>query len=83
MIKEYTPTHPTRTFPSNCPTSGQFVVIWEYDNKIWSDTYKRVGNNLYIYNHSDNDFVIIPDGSSYPWLGADTTTAKFYAQFED
>jgi len=83
MIKEYKATTIPTIFPTACPIAGQFVVIWEYDHKIWSGIYMRIGNSLYTYSQSDNDFTMVEAGSSYPWLGADTTTAKFYVQSED
>lgn len=31
------------------PTEGQFIAIWEYDNKIWSGTFKWIGEKLFEY----------------------------------
>lgn len=37
------------------PTEGQFIAIWEYDGKLWSNTCKAIRNEVFIYsNYLDN-----------------------------
>ena len=37
------------------PTSGQFVIVWEYGDNIWSGTFTYIRNTLHQYNN-DNDY---------------------------
>lgn len=37
------------------PTSGNFVVVWEYNGKIWSDSFLFMGNELHIYQKLDEE----------------------------
>lgn len=34
----------------NFPTEGQFVVVWKFNDKIWSSTYAYFGGDLYEYS---------------------------------
>ena len=31
------------------PEEGQFVAMWIYDNKIWSNTYKWIRDKIFFY----------------------------------
>lgn len=39
-----------------CPTTGQFVVMWVYNNTLWSYTYQWDGDTLQRYNEVDGEF---------------------------
>ena len=44
------------------PTKGQFTAVWIFNNKVWSETYLWVENQLFEYNQGDDDFTtIVPD----------------------
>lgn len=55
---------------SNIPTSGQYVVIWEFDGVPWCDTFKYDGfGNLMVYRQYDlsmNEFVPCEPGFPHP-----------------
>lgn len=39
------------------PKSGEFIAVWEYGDSIWSDTYHWKGDQLYVYDSSEDDWV--------------------------
>lgn len=39
------------------PQSGQFVQIWNFNNKLWSATLKWSGDILLRYDDETDDFV--------------------------
>lgn len=43
------------------PKEGQFIVIWEYNNKLWSETYEWENNELYHYDSIEDEYIIIND----------------------
>lgn len=45
----------TLTTTKNRPTSGQFTATWEFDGKVWSDTFKydETDNSLLVYIEHD------------------------------
>lgn len=38
------------------PTSGEFIAIWEYGGSIWSDTFRWEGEELEIYDCSQDEW---------------------------
>lgn len=40
------------------PKQGQFVAVWEYNGKMWSETYKWENEILYIYSSSKDGWRI-------------------------
>lgn len=75
MIEEYTPNTKLIKVPDKCPTTGQFVVVWEYDNQIWSGTYKWDGStHLYEYTAESNKFKKLDANTA--WMNK--ANAKFY-----
>ncbi len=42
---------------SEMPTSGQFVMIWEFHGAVWSSTVKIEDGIEHIYNENDDEFV--------------------------
>ena len=78
MIKECEDKTSVHTVPDKCPKTGQFSVVWEYDHRIWSGTYKWVNANLYIYNRNTNEYDLVNEGSGYPWMNGDPLKAKFF-----
>lgn len=43
-------------FQTEQPTRGQFVAVWTYDDKVWSDTYAWIGGKLHIYCDVSDEF---------------------------
>jgi len=41
---------------SDIPKEGQFIVIWEYNLDLWSDTVKYVDGELKIYSAETDEF---------------------------
>ena len=41
------------------PSSGQFVMIWEHNRKVWSDTLRYQENNLQVFNDTNCDWLKI------------------------
>ena len=81
MIKEYTKDTDLR-ISDNCPTTGQFVAVWEHNNKIWAHTYKWLENDLYVYDKDKisgmGTFMVIPFHGTYPWMSNPECIVKFY-----
>lgn len=46
---------------SEMPTSGQFVMIWEFHGAVWSSTVKIEDGIEHIYNEDDDEFVSVID----------------------
>lgn len=40
----------------DCPETGQFVVVWVHNGRVWSRTYQRDGAKLEVYNEDGNAF---------------------------
>lgn len=78
MIREYTAEKPKLILPENCPPTGQFVAVWEANNKIWAHTYKWVNSDIHKYNHDMDDF-IKDEGTTYGWQHYHNN-AQFYVQ---
>lgn len=38
------------------PTEGQFIRVWEYDGKLWSDVVRIVDGQATVYNDESDDF---------------------------
>ena len=54
---------------SEIPEEGQFVVVWQHNDKIWSCTYKKIGHKLYLYSkHIDN------------WIRIDYCNTEYWQQ---
>lgn len=41
------------------PTDGQFVAVWEYDGKIWSDVFKFKNGRLYQQDNITDRFTVL------------------------
>lgn len=48
------------------PTAGQFVAIWTYNGKVWSNTLRAVGGALFVFYDDDATM------SSFREVGPDT-----------
>lgn len=81
MIKEYLDKPPVSRIPDTCPTTGQFVVIWEYGNKVWSGTYRwGIQNKLYEYSKFNDNYNLIGEDAGLVWMDKNNLIAKFYIQ---
>ncbi len=40
------------------PTTGQFVAVYEYNNEVWSSTYKWEDGKLLTYNEKPDEFFL-------------------------
>ena len=38
------------------PKEGQFVIIWKYNNEIWSDVYRWKGRQFQRYSRKNDQF---------------------------
>ena len=44
------------------PTSGQFVAVWQYNKKPWSEVYEwDCDGDLFTYNESADEAYIVED----------------------
>ena len=43
------------------PVSGQFVAVWQYNKKPWSEVYEWIDAELYIYNETADEAYIVED----------------------
>ena len=61
------------------PEEGQFVVVWEYNNKIWSGTFKWKNENLFIYldGFLDSFFVVAKIDDLF-WFYDENCQKKFF-----
>ena len=78
MIKEFKKPSPKYQLPIDCPRNGQFVVIWEYDNEVWSNTYKWKGDTICVYKQQDDGFEPVNSDLTLAWMNANTTFIKFF-----
>ena len=59
---------------STRPTSGQFTATWEFDGKVWSDTFKydETDNALLVYSEDIDDWKKVgpeeDEGGVAPWI---------------
>lgn len=44
---------------SKMPKSGSFIRIWEFNGNIWSDSYTRSGNDLRVYDSTQDIYIPI------------------------
>lgn len=61
------------------PKEGQFVAIWEYDNKIWAEEFKWKNGVLRTYNEKEEKFSgkkVRP--IEYPWGYDEYCKKKFF-----
>jgi hypothetical protein len=49
------------------PTEGQFVVMHEYDGKLWAETYKYMDGKLHVYDGTENDVWIYEPPGCQIW----------------
>lgn len=40
------------------PTSGQFIVMWEYNNLPWACVYRILNDSLYKYDDNGDAYVL-------------------------
>jgi len=80
MITEHTYKPNIRILPDTCPTTGQFAVVWEYDHKVWANTFKWEGTTLYQFDSHDSDWKKLSNGDSFPWMNKHYPNTKFYIQ---
>jgi hypothetical protein len=38
------------------PTSGQYIVIWDYNGNLWSETVKIKNDKRLVYNNKEGEF---------------------------
>lgn len=62
---------------SEMPTSGQFVAVWMYNNKIWSSVYKYESGCLNLYSPVDVDFKPIDDVDDFK-QNLDSVNAQYF-----
>lgn len=48
------------------PTEGQFVMIWENNGELFSDTFIIQGGRTHVYNSSEDEWVRFDDASLQP-----------------
>ena len=48
-------------FTKKRPTKGTFTAIWEFEDQIWSTTFKYVGGEVFRYHAHDDSFEEIQD----------------------
>ena len=60
------------------PEEGQFVVVWEYNNKIWSDTFKREGEIILNYNGVEDKFEEESGLEDWSWYSDDRSNKKIF-----
>lgn len=41
------------------PTEGQFVRLWEFNGKVWSDVCKFKDGELFVFDGIDDSWVLI------------------------
>jgi len=51
-------------FTKQLPTKGNFVAVWEYKDKVWSDTFLYKGEEVLIWNE---EFSRWSDDKWEPW----------------
>lgn len=53
------------------PDIGQFHATWVYNRQVWGESFKRVGNDWFVYqSHGEDGWLNIPHPSScLPELG--------------
>ena len=49
------------------PESGQFVLVWEYNNKIWSGVFIKDGNTTQRYENTDDSDEFKDDDTFSDW----------------
>jgi len=62
---------------SEMPTSGQFVAVWMYNNKIWSSVYKYESGCLNLYSPVDGDYEPVDDVDDFKQR-ADSVNAQYF-----
>ena len=48
------------------PQEGQFIEIWRFQDKIWSNVFRWVGEELLMYDDETQDLVDCGDKSLTP-----------------
>lgn len=54
------------------PKCGQFVAVWMYNGKVWSDTFKFENGSLRVYREDDDEFDDT-DFDMFPFLNDENT----------
>lgn len=62
---------------SEMPTSGRFVAVWVYNNKIWSSVYKCESGCLNLYSPVDVDYEPIYDVDDFKQR-LDSVNAQYF-----
>ena len=62
---------------SKIPTSGQFVAVWMYNNKIWSSVYKYESGCLNLYSPVDADYDQVDDVDDFKQR-LDSVNAQYF-----
>jgi len=76
-IQEHKAQFMKHKIPTNCPKDGQFVAVWEHDNKIWAGTYKWKELDLYEYSKRQDTFTLVNNESTAGWMQPNTNV-NFY-----
>lgn len=62
---------------SEMPKEGQFVAVWIYRGKIWSDTFRWKLGNLYYFENDHDSFCSYWNEQSHPWRNPDNKPRFF------
>jgi hypothetical protein len=60
------------------PTEGQFVVMHEYDGKLWAETYKYMDGKLHSYDGTENDVWVYEPPGCQIWHAGTGENIKYY-----
>ena len=62
------------------PKSGQFVAVWEFNKKIWCDTFMWEDGIFKLYIHSTDEFEVDDWADGFPYTNQ---TNIHYYQLEE
>lgn len=43
------------------PKKGSFIKIWEFDNKVWADSFHWINCRLHVYDAECDEFTLIDE----------------------
>ena len=64
---------------SEMPKEGQFVAVWIYRGKIWSDTFRWKSGKLFKFENDQDEFFPVWTSEMKPWLNPDNKPRFFTA----
>lgn len=67
------------------PITGQFIAMWEFEERIWCNCFKWVNNDLYIYDeskicHEKDMWSMCEDGFPYLALIKNNSIVKYFVR---